>query len=625
MLRLPTAQVIAGLLLAVPCAPAQAPTAQAQRETTAAANAAGAVPQSGTVLQAHATAVLVDVVVTEHDSAVRGLHSNQFHVFEDGQEQAITFFDEHEPAPTTPTTQASAAQGAPEEPNTYSNIPSAPSSTAVNVLLLDGLNTPVLDQMRVRQAMLRYMLKIAPGTQLAVFTLALRLRMVQGFTANIGELEAAFKQRKAGPQPSPILDPESDAALDSALGDMATMGADSDALSTMQQFEADLAALETDQRVQMTLDALQQLARYLSAVPGRKNLIWFSGSFPLTIDPDMNLQDTLEDTRQYLPQLQETSRMLAAARVAVYPVDARGLMTLPSADISRNPSTNLVTGNSFSSSGRHGRRTQTTSTANMPNPGNDDAKFLQQTAAEQATMREIAAATGGKEYVNTNGLKEAVADAIENGSSYYTIGYVPSHKDFHGEFRKIQIKVDGSAARLAYRAGYYADPPDSTGPHALGQVSLILSATMHGAPPSTEILFKARVLPASDPAFKGTSFGTAPVGEMAANLKPPTTRYVVDYAIDPRGIQFKPDPKGSRTAQIELVLIAYNNEGERVNYLDRGFSLTISEERYQLTVAHGLPIRMELDLPPGPNYLRIAVQDLDTTRCGSLETAVVVP
>jgi hypothetical protein len=65
----------------------------------------------------------------------------------------------------------------------------------------------------------------------------------------------------------------------------------------MQQFQADIAAYQTDQRVQMTMDALRQLARYLSAIPGRKNLIWFSGSFPISLDPDVTLQNPFQAMR----------------------------------------------------------------------------------------------------------------------------------------------------------------------------------------------------------------------------------------------------------------------------------------------------------------------------------------
>ena len=53
-----------------------------------------------------------------------------------------------------------------------------------------------------------------------------------------------------------------------------------DMAAGLQQFEDEQSFFETNERTVMTLDALQQIARYLSGVPGRKNLIWFVGSIP---------------------------------------------------------------------------------------------------------------------------------------------------------------------------------------------------------------------------------------------------------------------------------------------------------------------------------------------------------
>lgn len=55
---------------------------------------------------------------------------------------------------------------------------------------------------------------------------------------------------------------------DAALAAMAPRG-----LRYMMEFKL-------DSRVRTTIQALQQLARYLGGIPGRKNLVWFSGSFP---------------------------------------------------------------------------------------------------------------------------------------------------------------------------------------------------------------------------------------------------------------------------------------------------------------------------------------------------------
>ena len=572
------------------------------------------------VISTNSTLVLVDVVVTDRGKPVRNLDPHRFHVLEDGHEQALSSVEEHATETVAPAT---ATHHAEAEPNIVSNFPEAAPPSAVNVLLLDGLNTPLVSQMEVRQEMVRYLEQIPPGTQMAIFTLGTSLRLVQGFTVNVGELTEALKSHRGAPQPSSLVDPGAQSDMNSVVNDLAGAGASTDALAALQQFEEETTSMQTDIRVKMTMSAFQQLARYLSGVPERKNLIWLSGSFPLTIDPDASLQQPSDVWRTYYEEIRETSLMLAAARVAVYPVDVRGLMNLPSADASQSQTSRALASTPAGSRGR-GRRTGGGGMASVPAPGSDDAKFLKQTMAEHASMQEIAEATGGRAYLNSNGLKEAVADAAEDGASYYTLAYAPAHRDFHGEFRRIKVRIEGADYKLAYHAGYYADAAGKADPHRIGETSRIVATTMHGAPPATEILFKARVLPASDPVFKTATFSPGPVGEMSGSLKPGSSRYVVDFAIGTRGIQFDAGEDGGHTAKLELALLGYDSDGKRVNYLDRGFSLKLDRERFEQAIAKGLPLRMELSLPPGHEFMRIAVQDLSTGRCGSVEMPLLV-
>ena len=589
--------------------------ANALGQATAAPVSPGSVQaaDSAPTVKTGANLVLVDVVVTSHGEAQHGLGKGHFRVLQDGREQAIVSFEEHAPAAAAPVLPK--ALNLP--PHTWTNIPNSPPSTAVNVLLLDALNTPIGSQMQVRVRMLDYLGKLTPGTPLAVFTLTSRLRMLSGFTGDPAELVKALKGGKGMLQTSSLLGTETGNDTDAIVGDMATSGANPDALAGMQQFLADVTAFQTDQRVRMTLDAMQQLGRYLNGIPGRKNLIWFSGSFPIELAPDGSLDDPFEAMRNYAEDIEQTSELLSGARVAVYPIDARGLLLPPVGDVTTTTSTNLMGGTT--NGGRGGKRQAVT--ANKPSVANNDTKFMQETMAEAASMKQLAEATGGQDYLNTNGFQEAVGDAIENGASYYTIGYVPDPKRLDGRFHKIDVKVDFDGPKLAYRRGYFAR---SAGQGAANP-SLIAMATLHGAPPATEILFTARVLPASDAMFKTVKLPDGgPAGEDVAALKGTLFKQIVDLTIDPRGISFEEGADGVHRAQVEFVLVAYDGEGRRVNHLDRGFQLGMKEAQYEKTMASALPIRMALDLPVGRYWLRVAVHDLGAGRAGSLEAPVKV-
>ena len=582
-------------------------------------------PESGaTVLHANANLVLVDVVVSERGGAVHGLDRRRFHIFEDGKEQTITTFDEHQPAAklAAPPRSIVLPRG------TYTNFPAYPEAPAVNVLLLDALNTPLSDQLETRRQMILYLGKIPPGTSMAVFTLSSRLRMIGGFTTNVAQLTSAVQNKKGGPQASNVLGSETGNGMDNVIADTATAAGATNphggrtaeaameqmALPYMQQFAAEITAFQVDQRVKMTLDAMQQLARCLSGIQGRKNLIWFSGSFPIALTPDASLNSPFSIIRNYADEIKETSDLLSSSRVAVYPVDARGLLSMPSFQASTiGP-------------GRIGLGGTSTRAINIdPHiPISNNARFSQQNQAEQSAMKQIAEETGGQAYADTNGLKEAVESAINNGASYYTVGYSPTGK-LDGQFRTLQVRLDDPGpSKLSYRRGYYADSPDISSTHSPGEPSLMTSATLLGAPPATQILFLARVLPDTDPLFQDAKLVKAPAGEMSASIKGPAHRYIVDLTIAPHTITYLETPDGTHEAKLEFVLAAYDAETTRVNYLDTSVQLNLRDQRYARTMATGIPVRLALNLPVGQMTMRISVHDLAAGRVGSLEIPVTV-
>jgi VWFA-related protein len=586
-------------------------------------------PSSGadsTILHANANLVLVDVVVTDRDKPVHGLERNRFRVFEDGHEQAIASFDEHRAPDAGPAGTLPAMKRAALPPHTYTNIPDYPETGAVNVLLLDGLNTPLNDQMNVRLKMIQYLGKIKPGTQLAIFGLSSRLRMIAGFSTDLAALTAALKSPRTQAQQSTILDTETTAQETGAtvgqsemttptepglnrpapVSDAAGGNGPMDIVAAARVFWADVASFQADQRAAMTLDAMQQLARYLSAIPGRKNVIWFSGSFPSWTPPDQVVGFRAVSDR--MKEVRETTKLLSDARISIYPVDARGLM-VPSP---------------FSAADNHPPMGPTLAPRTPPPFAAALANERDKIVRDQETMQQIAQDTGGKAFVDTNDFADAVAEVVEDGSSYYTIGYVPSRKAFDGQFHTFRVRLDDASYKLAYRSGYYADSPDKPSAHHPGESSLMVAASGHGAPLATQIAFVARVLPASDPLLQGATLTKGPVGSLAASVKGPVHRYVADLVLDLHGIVLDTLADGSRQASLELALTAYDDDGARVNYLEHAFRLTLTPDRFPKLMTTGVPIRAELDLPEGQGSLRIAIHDLASGRAGSLEVPVMV-
>jgi VWFA-related protein len=545
-----------------------------------------------TVLQTNSGLVLVDVVVTNKGKPVMGLKKSQFQVMEDGKAQAITSFDEHTP-------EAAPVAIAPIQmpPDTYTNRPAYPDASTVNVLLLDALNTPLADQMQARQQMLHYLKTLPPGTPMAVFTLASRLRMVQGVSADRSVLNAAVGGAEANTQPSPVLDTVTNQALDSAVADSSSLGASQQAISAMQQFEADNIAMQTDQRVRLTLQAMQQLARYTSGIPARKNLIWFSGSFPLDLDADISLDSPLNATRNYSEELRETSHLLSAARVAVYPVDARGLLTLPMADANYTASSTSGAAGSGGGplGGRHG-----TLASGMPGFAKDNLKFMKQNPAEHASMLQVAIDTGGWAFFDTNGLEQAIDRILQHGSSYYTIGYAAGAQHLDGKFHSIQVKVAGANYELAYRRGYYADDPLKRFAYRSTEPSLV-TATAHQAPAASEVLFSVHVIP-------------------PGNSSPdPLKHYLLDFNVDPHTLRFDTAADGSSRAQVEFIVIAYDRDGKRLNHSDVGYAFRIRPDQYSAAMRSGIPRQLEFNLPPGQLFLRVAIHDLMSNQFGAME------
>jgi len=571
-------------------------------------NATADVQPKPPILRTNTRAVVVDVVVTKGEDPVLSLHERDFQIFEDGKPQTIDFFEEH----TARALSAGAIAPLPKmPPNVYTNVPPAPESDAVNVLLLDALNTDKEDQIYVHNQIMHFLTSMQPGTRVAIFTLSSRLRMVQGFTTDTAVLRDALNDRKMGITPQKtnvsrsIQDKVDDVEHLKTL-QMMLNGHTNEGVSAVSSFQQEFASFQTDQRVSMTLEALQALARYLADVPGRKNLIWFSSSFPVTIFPRYGERQTASQTtansqRDYTTTVRQTADLLTVSKVAVYPVGAEGVM-----------SEHVFEANVSAPTDYEGGSTEGGSRAG----GGVVTPYVNENAARSdkiASMEQIAADTGGKAYFNTNDLDAAMHRAIADGAHYYTLAYTPTNEKMDGSYRRIEVKVPSGKYRLSYRRGYNAD--DNFGADTEPEANPLHALMRPGMPGATQILFGARVQPADpQPAANRTHAGKNP------KLAGKTIRYNVDLMVRWTDVKLTPGADGSHTGRIQVELIAYDRDANALNWAGGTQAMNLKPDLFAAIERSGLPAHLEIDLPAETEIrFSAGVFDWETGKAGTME------
>ncbi|MGO9339715.1 MAG: VWA domain-containing protein [Terracidiphilus sp.] len=578
----------------------------------AAAQTAPDSSQPATTLHSYSNLVVVDVVATDDKhSSVHQLAAADFTVLEDGKPQTVKVFEEHAALPpTAPRTMPKLKLS----PGSFTNYSPVPPSGTLNILLFDKLNTPLDDQMYVRDQVLKYLKEAHPGTRTAIFSLTTELKMLQGFTSDPELLRALVLGRKGNPSGSPLMNnamegdqPGADDPLTDAISDMPGMRGNSPDSSTilanLQQFETEQQAFQIQLRQRYTLDALNQLARYLGRLPGRKNLIWFSGSFPINILPDGDISNPFAVVGSAGGEFRETVDLLGRSQVAVYPIDARGLMTPPMMRSSQSGTSLARNPGAFSSA---------------------NSKWFQERSSEQSTLMQMAEETGGEGFVNTNGLKEAVEKSIEVGSNYYTIAYTTANRNWNGAFRRIQVKVDRPKVTLAYRRGYYADDPDNPAHRGQGQdgqsvappYNAMHAAMLHGAPGPSELIFVADVRPSTADTEVAPMQGNQP----AKQLSGPYRRYTVTFALSPYQVSCAAGPDGVHHCGMDFLTFVYDADGVLVNMQTNGINAAVSEQRFAEFMKRDFVYRQEVSVPAkGEYYLRIGMHDRNTDNMGAVE------
>ena len=350
--------------------------------------------------------------------------------------------------------------------------------------------------------------------------------------------------------------------------------------ANLKQFETETQSFLLQTRARYTLDALNQLARCLNGLPGRKNLIWFSGSFPVNILPDGGIANPFAAVASAEDEYRETADLLSQSQVAVYPIDVRSPAASPKGD-----------------------------------------------SAERGTMLPMAEATGGQAFANTNGLTDAIKQSIDAGSNYYTLTWSPSNPEWKGEYRKIQIEIARPNLSLAYRRGYFADDPlapahrDEPAATAYGPppYNALHAASMRGGPDPTQIIFTASIAPTAAEPEAGPALGNT-TNEKA---KGPFRRYAIRLGVEAQDLVCPAMPEGVYQCKLQVEINVYNASGTVLDFANGDVQTNTPADQYAQVLRSGLHLRQDISIPAvGESFLRIAIRDPSTDKVGALEVPV---
>ena len=363
--------------------------------------------------------VIVDVTVKDKSGKpIEGLTAADFSVLEDGKPQKIDTFEfqhltmESEPPPTLTLDDQLKL---PEDPKTTITA-ATPGKIQYHdkrllVFFFDFSSMGIPEQLRAQDAGLDYLKShITKDDVVAVlmFTGTGVPLVLSDFTEDRDVLTTCIKGLPIGEA--------------SDLAGLADTGDDNseDTGAAFVADETEFNIFNTDQK----LAAIEKAAKMLASFPEKKALIYFSSG----------VSKTGVDNQA---QLEASINAAVKANLAIYPIDARGLMADPP-------------GGGASKAASRGTGIYNGSVYNSQRSAINDS---------QETLYTLAEETGGKAFLDSNDIEAGITQAQEGMGSYYLLGYYSNNNAKDGKYRRITVKLNGNhpGVKLEHRLGYYAD------------------------------------------------------------------------------------------------------------------------------------------------------------------------
>jgi len=532
--------------------------------------------------------VEVNVIVQGKAGPVDNLTKDDFRLLDKGKERKIAFFSVN-------SIHKTGRASAPRQRAMFSNRPASDENPpSITVVLLDAVNTTIQDQSNAKQQFVKFLSQIRPDDHIAVYALGSRLRVLNEFTNDSARLAGALA-RYRGENLSLLADSNPDPAGTE----------DSDMDRWLNDRNALIADLNIAQRVRTTVAAMEAIANHIGRIPGRKNLIWITGSFPFSIgqhgsEVSTNWNDVLpnpkgpmasgttkkaagladndaystygsdlagdkpsrESFAGFDKEISRATRALNNANIAIYPVDARGLVAAPK----------LLTAQGGTVSRSSVRQTPIPLSLN---PGGFD------------TMKTLAENTGGRAYFNTNDIHNAIRAAVDDSEVTYTLGFYAAPGQLDGKFHQLTVQVKRKDMEVRYRKGYLANPdPPPTDDQRTGDIQDALWSPLD----ATGI-------------------------EIAGWLERKPGALGVTLSIEPSSLALQSEG-GHRTDILDVVFGLWGADGRDLGSVRQKINLNLDEAQFE-KMRGGLVVTKTLDTADVAQ-VRVVLLDRNSGKIGSL-------
>jgi VWFA-related protein len=496
--------------------------------------------------------VQINVVVHDKTGPVASLTKDDFVLTDKGKPRAISVFSVESSAQSNNAGSAGAALPA----NTFSNRPHAGSGSpgGVTIILLDRLNTldaagsnPYENNVAwfedhalgfAKKQLIDFVKEMNPNDRVAVYSLAQSLTVLCDFTGDRDQLLKILTAYRA----------TSITSREKAEPGETHTPAPGDFNQRVDQERRTLAAMVNAERTRTTMAALFAIARHVADIPGRKNLVWLTANLPFSGV--------------------EAGRALARANLAIYPIDARGLIPHASApgttdDIHAVPGLQSSLGAGISAPSKL--------------PGID-------------TMEQLADETGGRAFFNTNDLKGAIRKAVDDAEVTYTLGFYPDPNSLDDKFHELKVRVKRSGSEVRAPRGYFAlkETAVSDAQHQSTAMEAVLS-------------------PLESSAI-----------HVDATLERGKDSLAVAGSIDLHDLQLSEAPTVEVTGAVQVSIVQQDAAGRILDQTRNRYNIAFTKESYAAHLKSGVVFRQNLIPKEGLATLRIVISDLSDARVGSL-------